>query len=151
MRFVFKLQALLNWKKNLEELSQMKLAEKLKQLRSEEEEIQRIINQRLTYEQELKEKSIQGVEAAEYLTYQHYFEKSYKDLLCREEKKELTLGEIELEREKLIGLTKQKKILENLKEKRFKKFMYHLEQEERGKNDERVITRYHSSPKVTFS
>jgi len=151
MGFVFKLQGLLNWKKNLEELSQMRLAEKLKQLQAEEEEIQRLINQRSAYQQELREKSVHGLNAAEYLTYQHYFERSLKDLLFREEKKKIALREIEVEREKLIAFTKQRKILEKLKEKRLKKFMYQLEQEDRTKSDERVISRYQSSPKVTFS
>jgi flagellar FliJ protein len=151
MGFVFKLQGLLNWKKNLEELSQMRLAEKLKQLRAEEEEIRRLIKQRSAYQQELQEKSVQGLKAAEYLTYQHYFERSLQDLLFREEKKKITLREIEVERGKLIAFTKQRKILEKLKEKRLKKFMYQLEREERTKNDEGVISRYRFSPKVTFS
>ncbi len=151
MGFVFKLQGLLNWKKNLEELAQMRLAEKLKQLQAEEEEIQRLIKQRSAYQQELREKSVQGLNVGEYLTYQNYFETSLKDLLFREEQKKITLREIEVEREKLIAFTKQRKILEKLKEKRLRKFMYELEQEDRTKNDERVISRYQSSPKVTFS
>jgi flagellar FliJ protein len=151
MGFVFKLQGLLNWKKNLEELSQMRLAEKLKQLQIEEEEIQGLIKQRSAYHLELQEKSVQGLKAGEYLTYQHYFERSLQDLLLREEKKKITLREAEAEREKLVALTKQRKILERLKEKRLKKFMYQSEQQERSKNDERVTSRYRSSPKVTFS
>jgi flagellar FliJ protein len=150
MAFVFKLQGLLNWKKNLEELSQMRLAEKLKQLQVEEEEIQGLIEQRSAYYLELQEKSVRGLKAAEYLIYQHYFERSLQDLLLREEKKKITLREAEAEREKLVALTKQRKILEKLKEKRLKKFMYQSEREERSKNDERVISRYRSSPKVTF-
>ena len=150
MAFVFKLQGLLNWKKNLEELSQMRLAEKLKQLQVEEEEIQGLIEQRSAYYLELQEKSVRGLKAAEYLIYQHYFERSLQDLLLREEKKKITLREAEAEREKLVALTKQRKILEKLKEKRLKKFMYESEREERSKNDERVISRYRSSPKVTF-
>jgi len=150
MRFVFKFQALLNWKKNLEELSQMRLAEKLKQLRAEEEEIQRLITHRSAYGQELKEKSVQGLKVGEYLSYQDYFEKSYEDLLCREERKMMTFREIEAEREKLLAFTKQRKILEKLKENRLKKFSYQLEREDRLRNDERVISRHYSSPKVNL-
>jgi flagellar FliJ protein len=151
MGFVFKLQGLLNWKKNLEELAQMRLAEKLKQLQAEEEEIQRLTKQRSAYQKELQEKSVQGLSVAEYLTYQQYFETSLKDLLFRQEKRKITLREIEVEREKLIAFRKQKKILEKLKEKRLKTFMYDSEREDRTKNDERVISRYQSSPKVTLS
>jgi flagellar FliJ protein len=150
MRFVFKLQALLNWRRNLEELSQIRLTEKLKQLRAEEEEIQRLITQRSVYGQELKEKSVQGLKVGEYLSYQDYFEKSYEDLLCREERKMITLREIETEREKLLAFTKQRKILEKLKSNRSKKFSYQLEREDQLRNDEKVLSRYYSSPKVNL-
>jgi flagellar FliJ protein len=151
MRFVFKLQALLNWKKNLEELAQMRLAEKIKVLQTQEEEIQNLRNQRSAYAEEINERSLQGLTAGEYLTYQQYFEESYKDLILKEEKKRLTIQEIEKEREKLISFTKQRKILEKLREKRLKKFIYQAEQEDQIKNDERTIRRYQSSPKVNFS
>jgi flagellar FliJ protein len=151
MRFVFKLQALLNWKKNLEELSQMRLADRLKYLQTQEEEIQNLRNQRSAYAQEMNERSLRGLKAGEYLTYQQYFEKSYKDLILKEEKKKHTIREIEMEREKLIAFTKQRKILEKLKEKKLERFMYQAEREEQIKNDERAIRRYQSPPKVNFS
>jgi flagellar FliJ protein len=151
MRFVFKLQALLNWKKNLEELAQIRLADKLKSFRTQEEEIQNLRNQRSAYAQEINERSLRGLKAGEYLTYQQYFEESYKDLILREEKKKHTIREIEIEREKLMAFTKQRKILEKLKERKLKKFIYQAEQEDQIKNDERAIQRYQSSPKVKFS
>ena len=43
MRFVYKLQALLNWKKNLEELAQMRLADKIMYFKTQEEEIQNLV------------------------------------------------------------------------------------------------------------
>jgi flagellar FliJ protein len=151
MRFVFKLQALLNWKKNLEELSQMRLADRLKYLQTQEEEIQNLRNQRSAYAEEMNERSLRGLKAGEYLTYQQYFEESYKDLILKEEKKKHTIREIEMEREKLIAFTKQRKILEKLKEKKLERFMYQAEREEQIKNDERAIRRYQSPPKVNFS
>jgi flagellar FliJ protein len=151
MRFVFKLQALLNWKKNLEELSQMRLADKLKHLKTQEEEIQSLINNRSAYSQEINELSLKGLKVGEYVTYQQYFEESYRDLILKEAKKRLTIQEIEVERGNLIAFTKERKILEKLKEKRLKKYMYQLEKEDQIKNDERTIRRYQSSPKVNFS
>jgi flagellar protein FliJ len=151
MRFVYKLQVLLNWKKNLEELSQMRLADKLMYLKTQEEEIQNLRNQRSAYAQEINERSLRGLKAGEYLTYQQYFEESYKDLVLKEEKRNQTIREIEGEREKLIVFTKQRKILEKLKEKKLKTFMYQAEREEQIKNDERAIRRYQSPPKVNFS
>jgi flagellar FliJ protein len=147
MRFIFKLQALLNWKKNLEELAQMRLADKLKSLRTQEEEIQNLRNQRSAYAQEINERSLKGLEAGDYLTYQQYFEESYQELMLKEEKKNHTIGEIEMERQKLIAFMKQRKILGKLKEKRLKKFIYQAEKEELIKNDERAIRRYQANAK----
>lgn len=56
MQFSFRMQTLLNWKRNLEELSQMRLAEKIRQLKAQEEKIQQLIDQRLKTDQKLKEK-----------------------------------------------------------------------------------------------
>ncbi len=151
MRFVYKLQALLNWKKNLEELAQMRLADKLMYLKTQDEEIQSLRNQRSAYAQEINERSLRGLKAGEYLTYQQYFEESYKDLVLKEGKKEQTIRETEQEREKLIAFTKQRKILEKLKEKKLQKFMYETERAEQIKNDEKAIRRYQSPPKVNFS
>ncbi len=151
MRFIFKLQALLNWKRNLEELAQMKLADKLMYLKTLEEEIQNLRSQRSAYAQEINERSLRGLKAGEYLTYQQYFEESYKDLVLKEGKRKQTIRETEQEREKLIAFTKQRKILEKLKEKKLQKFMYETERAEQIKNDEKAIRRYQSSPKVNFS
>ena len=151
MRFVFKLQALLNWKKNLQELAQMRVADKVQDLRTQEEEIQNLRNRRFAYAQEINERSLKGLKAGEYLTYQLYFEESRKDLMLKEEKKKHTIRELEMEREKLIAFTKQRKILEKLKEKKLRRFMYQAEKEEQIKNDERAIRRYQSSSKVNFS
>jgi flagellar protein FliJ len=142
MRFVYQFQALLNWKKNLEELSQLRLADLLKNLKAQEEEIQRLKERRSAYDREIKEKSAKGLRAGEALTYQQYFDASYQDLLLREGRKQVTLREIGLEREKLIHLTKQRKILEKLQEKRFKKFVYQVEQAEQKNNDERALWQY---------
>jgi flagellar protein FliJ len=139
MRFQFRFQVLLNWKKSLEELSQLRLAEQNKELQGQEKDIENVKQKRSAYDQEIQRKSSQGLPAGEMLTYQHYLEKSYQDLLAKEEKKELTLREIEKERKKLMDLTKQRKILEKLKEKRIKKFLRHVEQKEQKDNDERAL------------
>jgi len=53
MRFSFPLQTLLNWKRNLEEFSQMRLAAKITRLKNQDEEIQELVLKRLSYEEEL--------------------------------------------------------------------------------------------------
>jgi len=145
MKFSFPLQTLLNWKKSLEDFSRMKLGGMMNRLKAQEEEIERLTFQRLFYDQKLKEKSQKRILAGEYVLYKQFAEDSHRDLLTREEKKKRTLREIELEREKLIALTKEKKILEKLKEKKWKAFLYQMEKDEQKKNDERTVMKYQPS------
>jgi len=147
MRFSFPLEALLNWKRNLEESCQMRLAEMVTRLKAQEKEIEKLILKRFSYEQRLKEKSHRGMGAGEYLLYKQFAEDSRRDLLSREEKKRQTLREIAKEREKLIALMKEKKILLKLKEKQFKNFLYQSEKAEQKQNDEIAALKYPSSKK----
>jgi flagellar FliJ protein len=147
MRFSFRLQSLLNWKRSLEESSQMRLAEKIKQLRIQEEEIRLLIQQRVEKDQELNEKMRSPVNVGEYLTYKQFGEDSYYDLLRREKQKETKKGEMEGERENLVGLMKERKMLERIKEKRLRKFVYQMEKLDQKKVDEMVISRVPSAYK----
>jgi flagellar FliJ protein len=141
MRFPFSLQPLLDWKRNLEEVAQIRLTAKMTHLRSQEEEIERLILKRLAQEEELGKKISRGISAPEYVLYKQFAEESRGELKAREHKKKETLREIEKDREKLVQLSKEKKILERLKEKKHKAFLYQAEKNEQKKNDEMVITR----------
>jgi flagellar FliJ protein len=151
MRFSFPLEALLNWKRSLEESSQMRLAEIVTRLKVQEQEIEKLILKRLSHEEKLKEKSHRGIRVGEYLLYKQFAEDSRRDLLSKEEKKKRTLREIEEEREKLIALMKEKKILEKLKEKQFKSFLSQSEKAEQKQNDEIATLKYPSSSKKRTS
>ena len=126
----------------------MKLAEKMKQLKLQEEEIQQLISDRIENDRQLQEKMARGVEAGEVFVYKDFAEERYHDLFSRVVKKKETLNEIEAERERLIGLMKEKKMLERLKEKRLKKFAYQMAKLDQKANDEAVITQYRSDQKL---
>jgi flagellar FliJ protein len=142
MRFSFPLQTLLNWKRSLEEHSQMRLAEMSTRLRAKEREIERLTLKRLSYERALKEKTGQGVAAGEYVLYKLFSEESLRELLFKEEEKRRTIREIEKERAELLALTKEKKTLEKLKEKRLKNFFVRMEKAEQKENDEISTMKY---------
>lgn len=142
MRFSFPLQALLNWKRSLEERSQMRLAEMSTRLMAKEREIERLTLKRLSYERALKEKSGRGVAAGEYILYKQFSEESLRELLFKEEEKRGALREIEKERADLLALTKEKKTLEKLKERRLKSFSLRMEKAEQKENDEISTMKY---------
>jgi flagellar FliJ protein len=141
MRFPFSLQPLLDWKRNLEEVAQIRLAAKMTLLRAAEEEIERLTLKRLAHEEELRNKTSRGIPAPEYVLYKQFSEESRAELKTREHKKKETIREIERDREKLVELSKEKKILERLKEKKQKAFLYQAEKDEQKRTDEMVITR----------
>jgi flagellar FliJ protein len=141
MRFPFSLQPLLDWKRNLEEVAQIRLAAKTTLLKAQEEEIERLTLSRLAREEELRKKISRGIPAPEYVLYKRFAEESLAELRIRENQKRETLREIEKDREKLVQLSKEKKILERLKEKKRKAFLYEAEKNEQKKNDEMVIIR----------
>ena len=127
MPFHFSLQPLLNWKKSLEEQSQMRLAGMMTRLKAQEEEIEKLTLQRLACELKLKEKSEQGIPAGEYLLFKQFGEESRKELISKEDEKRRILREMDQERGKLLALTKEKKTLERLKEKQLKEFLSRLQ------------------------
>jgi flagellar FliJ protein len=142
MRFPFSLQPLLDWKRNLEEVAQIRLTGKITLLKGQEKEIERLTLKRLAYEEELRNKISQGITGREYVLYKQFAEESSADLKIKEQKKRETVQEIERDREKLIQVSKEKKVLERLKEKKQKSFLYQMEKGEQKRNDEMVITRY---------
>jgi flagellar FliJ protein len=142
MPFRFSLQPLLNWKTSLEDQSRMRLATLLILLKAQEEEIEKLILRRLAHEQELKARSERGMPAGEYLLFKHYAEESRKELTAKENKKRKTLAEIEQERQRLLAITKEKKALERLKEKRFKEFRHSQEKAEQKRADEAATLKY---------
>jgi flagellar protein FliJ len=151
MAFVFKLQTLLNWKKSLEELAQKHLADLRQELQRQEEEIQDLIIKRITYDQEVKEKSAQGIPAGEYMNYQEFLEQSYHALVALEEKKKGQVQKIEEARKKLLALIKEKKVLEKLRDKRFRRYMLEMERKVQAIHDERAVQRHHSIHEEFFS
>jgi len=141
MRFSFRFQALLNWKKDLEELSQMRLAGKTEELKRQEEEIERINCQRRESDRRLTEELVKGLKTGAYLLYKEFAEDRLKALSQKEGEKELILREIEEAREELIRFMKETKILERLKEKDVREFNTQADKSDQKRIDEMAVMR----------
>jgi flagellar export protein FliJ len=141
MRFSFRFQPLLNWKKNLEELSHLHLAGKMEELKKQEKEIGGIRLQRIESDRRLAEELMKGMEAGTFLLYREFGEDRLNDLLRKEGEKDLTLRETDAVREELIGFMKETKMLEKLKEKDLRNFTDQMERTDQKKIDEMVVMR----------
>ncbi len=126
----------------MEEQSKMRLAKKIERLRKQEEEVQTLVQKRFENDEELQRKMKGGIPLGAYLIHKQYGEVSYEDLLLKKGLKKRTEIEIEGERENLIGLMKERKMLEKIKEKRLKKFFKEMEKKEQDQIDEWFVQRY---------
>jgi flagellar FliJ protein len=142
MRFSFKLQSLLNWKESLEEESRVNLARKNHRLRSQEEEIHKLMDQREENDCGLRKRMEDGLLAREYLIKKEFGEKSYYDLVRMESNRKQMEQEAKEEQKRLTELMKERKILERLKERRLKSFVKEIEKLEQKTLDEGAIRRY---------
>jgi flagellar protein FliJ len=126
----------------LEEFCQLRLATQVSRLRGQEDELQKLIHQRLALAEELEKRSSRGMAFPEYALYQQFAEASRQELIAKEAKRRETKKELEAERENLIQLSKEKKTLERLKEKKLKNYLYQQERDAQKQNDAMVVARY---------
>jgi flagellar export protein FliJ len=143
MGFVFRYQTLLDWKRNLEELAQIKLAETAERLRAQEEAIRQLNERRRREEAELQHKMVKGIEVGELLTYKQSEEDSYRELLGMEERRQEITREMEQERQRLVGLMRERKTLEKLEERSLKAFNRRMDKLEQKTVDELFLARTH--------
>ena len=142
MVFSFRLQTLLNYKRNLEELSQVRLAQCRNDLSLQEDRLQRLSEDREAYEREFQQKTSTAAPVNELALYLEFRDQSHARRLMLEEGREKILSEIERERGRLMALTQDRKILEKLKERQQRAFMFDLAQKERKNLEDLVVQRY---------
>jgi len=145
MKFLFRLENVLSWKRTLEDHSQVRLVQKREKLRRQEEDIQSLMHHRFEIDRRVNERLKQNLPAGDYLISKQFNEESYDELVEKEHQKKETEKEIDRELEKLKGFMKERKMLEKIKEKRFEKYVYQEKRLEQKNMDDRVIGKYRSS------
>jgi flagellar protein FliJ len=139
MGFSFRLETVLNWKKSLEEISQMKLSGMLRELNEQEAAIRRLAEDRRAADRRLTGNCGSGLAASEYVGYKEFAEGNLIELIAKQNEKALILQRIERERESLISLMKARKILEKLKEKKWMQFNDQMKRSDQKAMDERSV------------
>ena len=147
MAFSFRLQALYHWRKNLEELSQLRLAGHLHTLAGQEERRNKLQQTRAAYAGECREKVSQGAPINDLALYFDFFEDSFHQGEVLEAERKKTSALIEAERRKLMNLSRERKILEKLKERQFNKYLVDEDKKERKATDDLIVQRRPGSRK----
>ena len=141
----FNLQVLLDYRKRIEEGLQLECSQIQKELESQRQELLSCQQEKVRYEEELAEKESREVNLQESVLYRDYLRGMRKKI--EELRNRVATKKVELDKKQgqLLAATKNRKVLEKVKEKHAKAFMHELEKRERTFVDEVGIRRYHRS------
>ncbi|UCH45266.1 MAG: flagellar export protein FliJ [Nitrospiraceae bacterium] len=141
----FNLQVLLDYRKRIEEGLQIECSHIQQELETERQALLSCQQEKFRYEEELTEKESREVNLQESVLYHDYLRgmrKKIEELRNRVATKKI---ELDNKQEELLVATKNRKVLEKVKEKHAKEFMDELEKKERTFIDEVGIRRYQRS------
>jgi flagellar FliJ protein len=141
----FNLQVLLDYRKRIEEGLQIECSHIQQELETEKQALLSCQQEKVRYEEELTEKESKEVNLQESVLYRDYLRGMRKKI--EELKNRVATKKIELDnkQEELLVATKNRKVLEKVKEKHAKEFMHELQKKERTFVDEVGIRRYQRS------
>ncbi|NLM74489.1 MAG: flagellar export protein FliJ [Clostridiaceae bacterium] len=137
-RFVFRLQSFLNLKEQLEKNVKNELGVANQKLQQEKIKLRRIKEDIDTYSDKFRSACTGSIEPEKIKELKIYLEHLYNN----EQKQKLNVKReqqnVDKIREKLISIMRDKKVLENLREKNFQEFLSELEKGEQLLADELV-------------
>jgi flagellar protein FliJ len=147
MAFSFRLQSLLNYRRSLEDLAQIRLSERLRAYSLQEDRIRDLAERREACQSAFRVKTGEPTPVNELVFYLDFQDRSFEQLNRLEEGREKLKSEVQREREKLLSSTRDRKILEKLKEQQQKEFLQDLDRKERKQAEDLVVQRYVVSKK----
>lgn len=135
-RFQFRLQALLNYKKHLEEMARQEMAKAVAQVNECEQQIQTLIRDRKEAALTLEKRVAEGMSSGEFKRY-HGFLQVLDQMVVEQKKQKFRLEKaLEEKRSILTKRTIDKRAMERLKEKRAEEYVREMLKEEQKVLDE---------------
>lgn len=142
MKFKYSLQSVLDFKKELENLSRLHLGEMIFIYNKRSAEMENQRQKRTNWMAKWQEKSRQGIDGDEYFLGQIFNEHWRGKIKILEQEKWAWAKKVELEKERLKSIRQEKEILEKLRVKKWKQFCRELNKMEQKINDEITIFKY---------
>lgn len=138
----FNLQVLLDYRKRIEEGFQIELSLIQRELENARQALLSSQQEKTHYEEELAEREAREVNLQESILYRDYLRGIRKKIQEQRDRVATIKIEFDKKQEELLAATKNRKVLEKVKEKHAKEFMEELQKQERAFVDEVGIRRY---------
>ena len=138
----FNLQVLLDYRKRIEEGFQIELSLIQRELENARQALLSSQQEKTHYEEELAEREAREVNLPESILYRDYLRGIRKKIQEQRDRVATIKIKFDKKQEELLAATKNRKVLEKVKEKHAKEFMEELQKQERAFVDEVGIRRY---------
>jgi len=150
-KFFFSLQFLLDYRKRREESLKKELAKMIAKEEKEKEVLEKLQEKLLFWQKQLEEKKKEErISIPMMLVYYSYLE----ELLIQIKKQVEKIENISLEKErlqkKLLQATKDRKIVEEIKEKRWEEFILQQKKLEQKFIDENALIKFYQKKEINF-
>jgi len=140
--FEFKLQPVLDYREKKEDFLKKELAEVKKKYECEKKLLDDLVESLRISQEEFKEKQMKGLDINEFFVYSCYLTKIQEDIYIQILRVRAILVQVEAVREKLIGASKDKKVMEKLYDKQYEEFCQMLLRSEQKLLDELATSRH---------
>lgn len=141
-KFVFKMQSLLNIKKQMEESLKSELGKAVQKLELEKSRLSKLQAEKEECIYNLNSKSSQGIIVSKIQGYNSYISLLNEKIKIQKENINYAQNIVDKYREQLIKMIQEKEMLEKLKEKKYQEYLLELAKEEQKINDEVISYKY---------
>jgi flagellar FliJ protein len=138
----FRLEQVLNYRKEVEKVRTIEFSAAKEQFEDASDDLQREENAADQVSRELHDRERQGMSVLEWQIYANFFERKNREI--REKREEVVTLEKDMmeKREVLLHASREKKVLENLKEKKMLSHRREQQEKEREFLDEIAVQNY---------
>jgi len=141
-KFTYKLQSVLNLRKQVENAAKNDLAVQLKKLSNAQKQLHMVLTEQEEGFNRLSDEYKEGIQVTRLRQYNYYFNNVAERVKQQKESVKKASKDVDISREKLIKASKEKKILETLREKKYDEFLREQLKAEEKVTDEVVSYRY---------
>ena len=138
----FNLQVLLDYRKRIEEGLQIELSLIQRELENAKQALLSSRQEKAHYEEELAEREAREVNLQESILYRDYLKGVRRKIKEQSDRVSTVKIEFDKKQEELLAATKNRKVLEKVKEKHAREFLQEVQKQERAFVDEVGIRRF---------